>query len=115
MNENIGTSEVVSHEPSYVILLNRGHTRARLGWVSASTGLTYCGLCLRATVTPQLGQACPTCGAKVAHVFQAGTDSDSMRNASRRLSHQLRVRTERNIATGRKKTFRPCDETGFSS
>jgi len=86
MNENIGISELISNEPFYVILMNQGHTRARLGWVSASTGLTYCGLCLRAAVTPQLGQSCPACGAKVARVFEADADSDSMRNASRALS-----------------------------
>lgn len=98
MSENIGISELVSNGPSYVILMNRGHTRARLGWVSASTGLTYCGLCLRAAVTPQLGHSCPTCGAKVAHVFEPGTDSDSMRNASRRLSLQVSGWAGRNVS-----------------
>jgi hypothetical protein len=28
----------------------------RFGWVSATTGITYCGICLRSPVAPQVGK-----------------------------------------------------------
>jgi hypothetical protein len=98
MNENIGVGKFASPGFAHVILINHGNTRARLGWISASTGLTYCGLCLRAAITPEMGNSCPACGATVAHVFELGAEPWSLRNAWRRLGRQTTSRTERNIS-----------------
>jgi hypothetical protein len=98
MDENVGVSEFVLIETLYVILIDRGHTRVRLGWVSVSTGLTYCGICLRAVVTPETGKCCQACGATVAHVFKIGPDAGALRNALRRLSRQMTGWAERNIS-----------------
>jgi hypothetical protein len=42
----------------YAILTNATQTRSRLGWVSASTGVTYCGICLRAPITEYWDHVC---------------------------------------------------------
>jgi hypothetical protein len=55
---------------AYAILTNRNQTRSRLGWVSFSTGVTYCGICLRAPVEPEVGTTCVICGASVTRIFE---------------------------------------------
>jgi hypothetical protein len=61
---------------AYAMLMSANRARARLGWVSASTGVTYCGICLRAPVTPEVGTTCVVCGARVTQIFElfAATD-----------------------------------------
>jgi hypothetical protein len=51
------------------IVISRNLTTVRFGWVSASTGLIYCGICLRAPITPELGSACPVCDARVSQLL----------------------------------------------
>ncbi|MBB6145050.1 hypothetical protein HNQ77_003006 [Silvibacterium bohemicum] len=65
----------------YTILTSADQARARLGWVSTSTGLTYCGICLRAEVTPEVGADCRVCGARVAQVFELSSGPASIRRA----------------------------------
>jgi hypothetical protein len=88
MNENIGNNGLVRDDQAHVILINHGNTRARLGWISPSTGLTYCGICLRAAVTPEIGESCAACGARVALAFSLSGDPNSIRNACRGLLRQ---------------------------
>ncbi len=81
MENNLGNDagEVRLH----TIFTSADKSRARLGWVSASTGLTYCGICLRAEVNAVPGTACHVCGARVAQVFEPSTDPASARRAWR--------------------------------
>jgi hypothetical protein len=88
MNENIGNDGFLTRDHACVIFINNGNTRARIGWISHSTGLTYCGICLRAAVTPEIGKSCAVCGARVALVFTIGGDPNSIRNACKGLLRQ---------------------------
>jgi hypothetical protein len=67
MHTQLGPENGKTHE--YALSTNIGRTRSRLGWISASTGVTYCGICLRAPITPQMGSICVMCGAQVTRVF----------------------------------------------
>ena len=53
----------------YPILTSTNPASVRLGWVSFSTGITYCGICLRAEIVPEVGATCSACGAQVAQVL----------------------------------------------
>jgi hypothetical protein len=67
----------------YTIISCRKLRTARLGWVSPSTGLTYCGICLRAPVTPAIGAECSACGAHVAGLFEMQDGEAAVRHAWR--------------------------------
>lgn len=67
----------------YTILASPDRAAVRLGWVSISTGLTYCGICLRAEVAPEVGAECAACGARVSRVLDLGAGEDSIRQAWR--------------------------------
>jgi hypothetical protein len=97
MNDNIGHNGLLRDDYTHVILINQGSTRARLGWISQSTGLTYCGICLRSSVTPAIGESCAACGARVALVFTIGGDPNSIRNACRGLLRQTAAWALRDI------------------
>ncbi len=43
----------------------------RLGWVSQSTGITYCGICLGAAIASSVGAECPACGARVSQLLDS--------------------------------------------
>ncbi len=85
MIETIGT-ETLTDTHEHVILISHDSSRARLGWISASTGLTYCGICLRSSVTPESGSVCPSCRARVAYVFDFSASPEAMRHAWREVS-----------------------------
>lgn len=63
------------------IFTSANHARTRLGWVSVSTGLTYCGICLRAQVPPEVGANCSACGARVTEIFDLAAAPASARAA----------------------------------
>jgi|HubBroStandDraft_2_1064218.scaffolds.fasta_scaffold388981_1 hypothetical protein len=65
----------------FTILVSPNYATVRLGWVSPSTGLTYCGICLRAAVLPEVGAECSGCGALVARLFDLREGPDSIRQA----------------------------------
>jgi hypothetical protein len=65
----------------YAILTSRDQSTVRLGWVSFCTGLTYCGICLRAPVEPMLGAECRACGAQVSRLFDLCAGNNSVRQA----------------------------------
>jgi hypothetical protein len=65
----------------YAILISANQATMRLGWVSSSTGLTYCGICLRASLAPEVGSECSGCGARVTKVFELSAGSNSMLGA----------------------------------
>jgi hypothetical protein len=67
----------------YTILISRNHSTVRFGWTSASTGLTYCGICLRAQIKPEIGAACPVCDAHVSQILDV-RDSAATRKQARR-------------------------------
>jgi hypothetical protein len=57
--------ELMSESHLYTIVLSRNQSTLRFGWISASTGLTYCGICLRAPIRSEIGAECPVCDARV--------------------------------------------------
>lgn len=57
-----------------------GHT-TRLGWISAATGLTYCGICLGSAVAPEVGEFCTCCGARVTGTFDTADGPEAIRRA----------------------------------
>jgi hypothetical protein len=59
-----------SETNAYALSTNAMQTRSRLGWVSASTGVTYCGICLRAPISPEVGTTCIVCGARVTRTLE---------------------------------------------
>jgi hypothetical protein len=77
------------------ILTSSDSSRARLGWVSDSTGLTYCGLCLRAPIAPKVGSTCLACGARVAHVVDLFAGPHTMRQALETLQEKAPKRHAR--------------------
>jgi hypothetical protein len=89
MNETLGLDE-----NTHVILISHDSSRARLGWVSAATGFTYCGICLRSCVTPQTGSSCPACRARVAYVFDYSSTPEAMRHAWKEISLGRQAETD---------------------
>ncbi len=87
MNENTGP-QILTDIHTHVILISHDTSRARLGWISASTGLTYCGICLRSSVTPETGKSCPACRARVAYVFDYYSSPEALRHAWKEISMQ---------------------------
>ena len=67
MTTEVAPGNEITH--TYALSTNLNRTRSRLGWISASTGVTYCGICLRAPITPQIGSTCVMCGAQVTRIF----------------------------------------------
>jgi len=65
--------------PFYSIMKAVPSRTVRFGWVSSITGITYCGICLRSAVTPQVGAECKVCGAYVAQLLDIGTKGDKWR------------------------------------
>jgi len=53
----------------------------RLGWVSQSTGLTYCGICFGTAVAPEIGAECPACGAQVSRLLDLRAEGKSINQA----------------------------------
>lgn len=78
-NEDMGMR--MSSEHQYTIFTNVDKTSARLGWISPSTGFTYCGICSRARVMPEIGTECEVCGARVANVLDLSADHGAMQQA----------------------------------
>lgn len=64
----------------YSIMKASHSSTVRLGWVSSSTGITYCGICLRAAVRPQVGAECTACGAYVTQLMDLGTKAKGCRS-----------------------------------
>ena len=60
----------------YSIMKAENPSTVRLGWVSPHTGITYCGICLRAAVTPQVGAECNVCGAQVTRLLDIRAKGD---------------------------------------
>ncbi|WP_420236877.1 hypothetical protein ACOBR2_14735 [Telmatobacter bradus] len=58
----------------------------RLGWVSSTTGITYCGICLRSSLKPCVGELCESCGACVVGVFDPAAGTQAIRRAWSRVS-----------------------------
>jgi hypothetical protein len=67
----------------YAIVASQDGATARPGWISHTTGISYCGICLGAQVRPVLGDLCSKCGGCVVGVFDATDDFESIRNAWR--------------------------------
>ncbi|MGA2728440.1 MAG: hypothetical protein ABSE96_11535 [Terracidiphilus sp.] len=63
----------------YSIMRAVNPSAIRLGWVSPSTGITYCGICLRGVVIPQIGAECKICGAHVAQLLDIRARGDDLR------------------------------------
>jgi hypothetical protein len=63
----------------YSIMKAANPKAVRFGWVSPTTGITYCGICLRAAVTPQVGATCTVCGAQVAQLLDIRMRGDDWR------------------------------------
>ena len=72
----------MSESHLYTIVISRNQSTVRFGWVSASTGLTYCGICLRAPIAPKTGAACSVCDARVL-MFDLRAGGNSMKQAWR--------------------------------
>jgi hypothetical protein len=62
----------------------------RFGWVSATTGITYCGICLRSPVAPRVGEECKACGARVAQLLDIRAKGDAWRQTWRAAASMLR-------------------------
>jgi len=73
----------MSESHLYTILTSRNQSTVRFGWISISTGLTYCGICLRAPIAPEVGAVCPVCDATVSQVVDLGDRGASMKAAWR--------------------------------
>ena len=73
--------EIIHEINHYAILISSDQATMRLGWVSPSTGLTYCGICLRSPVTPKIGADCHACGARVARTFELYADAYTTKRA----------------------------------
>ncbi|KAA6456698.1 hypothetical protein DYQ86_24885 [Acidobacteria bacterium AB60] len=63
----------------YAIMKAENPNAIRFGWVSPITGITYCGICLGAAVTPQVGAQCGVCGAHVAQLLDIRIKGDDWR------------------------------------
>ena len=72
---------LMSESQLYTIVLSRNQSTLRFGWISASTGLTYCGICLRAPIKPEIGAACPVCDAHVSQILDVRAAGNSMKQA----------------------------------
>jgi len=59
----------MSQATLYSIVAAQDGNTARLGWISSTTGITYCGICLRSALQPRVGELCDACGACVVGVF----------------------------------------------
>jgi hypothetical protein len=71
-------------EQYFYSIMKAEHPRTvRFGWVSPMTGITYCGICLRAAVTPKVGAECRVCGAHVAQLLDIKATADTWRSAWR--------------------------------
>ena len=55
----------------YTVLFGKKPLSVRLGWVSPSTGIIYCGICLGAAIASRVGAECPACGARVSHLLDS--------------------------------------------
>ena len=75
--------ELMSESHLYTIVLSRNQSTLRFGWISASTGLTYCGICLRAPIRSEIGAECPVCDARVSHILDLRAAGSSMKQAWR--------------------------------
>jgi hypothetical protein len=62
----------------YSIMKAVNRSTVRLGWVSPSTGITYCGICLRGVVIPQIGAECNICRAQVAKLLDIRSKGDHL-------------------------------------
>lgn len=63
-----------------IVAAQDGHG-TRLGWVSSTTGITYCGICLRSPLKPCVGELCESCGACVVGVFDPAAGTQAIRHA----------------------------------
>jgi hypothetical protein len=75
----------------YSIVTSQDGHAARLGWVSSATGITYCGICLAAPLTPRVGELCDHCGACVVSVFDAADGPEAIRHAWRQTGARAEV------------------------
>jgi hypothetical protein len=71
--------------PYSIVAAQDGHG-TRLGWVSSTTGITYCGICLRSPLKPCVGELCESCGACVVGVFDPAAGTQAIRHAWSRVS-----------------------------
>ena len=84
----------MSESHVYSIFTSSDRSSVRLGWVSLSTGLTYCGICLRAPVAAEVGAECNACGAQVSRLFDLNAGTDSITQAWREASQPAAMRLE---------------------
>lgn len=67
-------------ESRFAIVAAQDGGMIRLGWVSAVTGITYCGVCLRSPLEPSVGALCESCGACVVGTFGTKDDAHTVRS-----------------------------------
>jgi hypothetical protein len=68
----------------YSVLFGKKPLSIRLGWISPSTGILYCGICMGAAIASKVGAECPACGARVSQLLDARDNivwKDVWRNA----------------------------------
>lgn len=82
----------MSETTLYSIVAAQDGITARLGWISSSTGITYCGICLRSALLPRVGELCDTCGACIIGVFDPAEGAQAIHYAWSQLS-SMQVRT----------------------
>jgi hypothetical protein len=75
------STEVMMEQHTYVIISNRNRTIARLAWTSPSTGLIYCGICMRATVSLEIGSKCDVCSSTVSRTFSLSEGKNTLKSA----------------------------------
>ena len=71
----------MAEQQIYLILKASHRVAMRFGWVSSTTGITYCGICLRAPVAAEIGAECCVCGARVAQLVDVRAKRDAWRRA----------------------------------
>ena len=67
----------------YSLVASQDGLTARLAWISPSTGIAYCGVCMGAQIRPEVGELCSNCGGCVVSVFDSAASAESIRNAWR--------------------------------
>jgi hypothetical protein len=69
-------------QPSLLaIVSNESGTVARLAWISESSGISYCGICLQGQVAPEVNAICSVCDARVSSVFDLASNSRELKQA----------------------------------
>ncbi|WP_158748362.1 hypothetical protein [Acidobacterium sp. S8] len=70
----------------YAVITSRTRSVTRLGWKSPSTAETFCGICMRGVISPELGAVCSSCGGEVLRTFEVFDGGQPLRPAQRSAS-----------------------------